>query len=209
MTEQTLEQLSALMDGELEHNAARFLLRRFDADTKLPQHWSRYHVTRACLRRQLNGAVMVDLAEAVMQCIENETISMPSRSATPWMRWVSGGAIAAAVAMAALLLPRPAGHPEPALSGATANLDSGRVAEPNLESRITPLLAQPPIATTASFDYSRPAAVYDPRFESYLIRHYEASGAVARSGLAPYVLLVEPTRQAPANTFQDKSANPP
>ncbi len=207
MTEQTLEQLSALMDGELEHNAARFLLRRCEADANLSQHWSRYHVTRACLRRQLDAAVTIDFAHAVMARIEKEVMTP---SSTRWMRWASGGAIAAAVAVVALLISRPAGYPDSSLRGVTANIEPSRAIEPAVESRTPLLLTTPPVVAAASFDYGQSLSPsYDPRFASYLNRH-EANGPGVHSGVAPYVLLIEPARQqTPAAAPQDKSANPP
>ncbi|HOV58400.1 MAG TPA: sigma-E factor negative regulatory protein, partial [Rhodanobacteraceae bacterium] len=52
MSEQLREQLSALMDGELDPDGARFLLRRIAADADLKRRWERQHLARAALRRQ-------------------------------------------------------------------------------------------------------------------------------------------------------------
>ena len=67
MNEHIDEQLSALMDGELERDQTRFVLRRASADTALPLRWERYHVTRQVLRRQdvvvlRHGRIVADRA---------------------------------------------------------------------------------------------------------------------------------------------------
>ena len=92
------EQLSALMDGELAKDELRFLLRRFDADADLAPNWSRYHVARYSLRRQEVLPLRGDFAEVILQRIGAETVHSP-RHRTAWLRWASGGAIAASVGM--------------------------------------------------------------------------------------------------------------
>src|SRR5690606_30357214 len=63
-----------------------------------------------------------------------------------------------------------------------------------------PLLApsQPVVASTSRTGIVLPGpvraepAAFDPQLRSYLIRHYEASGAAGRTGFVPYALLVVP-----------------
>jgi sigma-E factor negative regulatory protein RseA len=211
MTEEIQQQLSALMDGELDRDATRFLLKRMDSDASLAQRWSRYHIARACLRRQGEIAVGVDIASAVMQRIASESAAVPiARRFAPLLRWGAGGAIAAAVTVAALVVSRPSTLHAPEIATAAATAPVQRTAETRQEPR-SPMQQQPPLSM-ASFDYGSPM-VADPRLESYLIRHYQATGTPTRSGFVPYVFLVAPTQQnagsGEQNPQQDKSTNVP
>ncbi|HET9817651.1 MAG TPA: sigma-E factor negative regulatory protein [Rhodanobacteraceae bacterium] len=100
------EDLSALMDGELAAEPTRFLLRRLDHDPELGATWSRWHLIRACLAsdsaRMSAQQTDNDFAARVAAVLQTE----PTPQARPrhWARYVGGGAIAASVAVAALML---------------------------------------------------------------------------------------------------------
>lgn len=103
------EDLSALMDGELLPEPTRFLLRRLDHDPELSATWSRWHLIRACLtadpaRASAPGAGN-DFAGRVAAALQAE--SRPQGRRRHWVQYVGGGAIAAGVAVAALLLNAP------------------------------------------------------------------------------------------------------
>jgi sigma-E factor negative regulatory protein RseA len=109
MNKQIDEQLSALADGELERDQMRFLLRSVAVDPALPLRWERYHVARQALRRQETFVLRPGFAAAVMQQLAQEP-ALRARGGQ-WLRWGTGGAIAASVAVAALVLTRPAEAP--------------------------------------------------------------------------------------------------
>jgi len=147
MTDNQRENLSAGMDGELSKEELRFLLRRIDHDAALQQAWSRYHVARDGLRRQLPPLASDGFAARVMQAIEQERVVASGKPRRHWLHWSAGGAIAAGVAVAALMVAQPAGQPDhlspqmasvPAKaeqnSGALANVGAGApaVAPPGL-----------------------------------------------------------------------------
>lgn len=104
------EDLSALMDGELGAEPTRFLLRRLEHDPELGATWSRWHLIRACLAS--DSARMSaqrrdnDFAAGVAAALEAE--AAPQSRARHWARYLGGGAIAASVAVAALMLNAPA-----------------------------------------------------------------------------------------------------
>jgi sigma-E factor negative regulatory protein RseA len=106
MTEANMENLSAAMDGELSREELRFLLRRLDHDASMQQTWARYHVVGESLRRQLPPVASTGFASRVMIAIEGEqaVAKAPRRD---WLRLSLGGAIAAGVAMAALMVSQP------------------------------------------------------------------------------------------------------
>jgi sigma-E factor negative regulatory protein RseA len=212
MSQQFEEQLSAFMDGELGRDETRFLLRRADSDGQLAVRWSRYHVARQALRRQEIVALRVDFASSVMAELEAE--SAPQSARTPWLRWGSGGAIAAAVAVAALMVTRPAEQPQSPIAATTSPARTPQVATiaaPSASNDIAaanpafqaPLVPNSPIQTTAaslSTDVTEPVG-FDPRMQSYVIRHYQATGTTGQPDFVPYILLpVEPREaRAPQN----------
>lgn len=206
MSQQIQEQLSALMDGELPRDETLFLMRRIEGDRGLVQRWSAYHVCRQSLRRQEILPLRADFASGIMARIELEAAPESSRMA-PWLRWASGGAIAASVAVAALVIsapPNAPGLPGEAIVATPASSTPGVVAPlsnsasdfppPQVSS---PWAVQPASASTSGF--STPSTPIDPRLQSYLIRHYDAAGGAGQAGLMPYVLLIVPTQQQAAN----------
>lgn len=101
-TESQLESLSALCDGELGSDEARFLLRRLGQDSELRVQWYRVHRVRACIQREYPGPV--SLVEAVRLRLENEPLPVAEETRwRPWLRVGLGGAIAASVAMVAVV----------------------------------------------------------------------------------------------------------
>ncbi|HEY8327832.1 MAG TPA: sigma-E factor negative regulatory protein [Rhodanobacter sp.] len=113
MNQDTRENLSAGIDGELSKEQLRFLLRRLDHDASLQQAWTGYHIARDSLRRELPPMAQPGFAARVMLAIEQE--SKPAVASTRrnhWLRWSTGGAIAASVAAVALMIGQPTGDAE-------------------------------------------------------------------------------------------------
>ena len=210
MNEQIDEQLSTLMDGELERDQARFLLRRVVSDPSLPLRWERYHVARQVLRRQEILVLRPGFAALVMEQLAQEPV-LHARGGH-WLRWGAGGAIAASVAVAALVLTRPAAllpgstptvaartSPSTTIAAVPASAATTTLSSPS-EVRPPLLLPNAPLdVSPASFGGEiGSTAVLDPRLQSYVVRHYQAVGGNGQAGFVPYVLLTGPQRQADA-----------
>lgn len=99
------EELSAFMDGELGREPARFLLRRLDRDAAVMRRWGAWHIARASLQHDLPALTSAGFATRVAARIAAQPL--PASSGTRWLRWSTRGAIAAAVAVAALVLMPP------------------------------------------------------------------------------------------------------
>lgn len=203
MNEQIDERLSSLMDGELERDGVRFLLRSAAAD---PARWERYHVARQVLRRQELVALRPGFADAVMAALADEP-AMHARGPNRWLRWGAGGAIAASVAVFALVATRPAptgpGDAPVALRAPATVQGAAIAASPASATSMlgaTPDVRPPLLMPSGPVD-ALPASfgaeagqtiVLDPRLQSYLVRHYQAVGGNGSSGFTPYVLLTSP-----------------
>ena len=107
------QQLSALMDGDLAADEARFLLRRLQHDHELAGCWERWQLCGDVLRGQGRAPAPAGFAERVAQAIAAEsspaaTTASQAQAARPrnlLARW-GGGALAASVALVALFMAR-------------------------------------------------------------------------------------------------------
>ncbi|WP_259153354.1 sigma-E factor negative regulatory protein [Xanthomonas sp. 3793] len=102
------QQLSALVDGELNADESRFLLRRLAHDEELAGCHERWQLCGDVLRGAASAPAPLDFAARVRSAIADEPApqAQPSpRSAARW-RWGGGAAIAASVAAIALFMAR-------------------------------------------------------------------------------------------------------
>jgi len=201
MSEANREILSAGMDGELSREEIRFLLRRLEADPVLADTWARFHVARDGLRKQGTPLVSSDFASRVMAAIEAE----PGAAAAPrrrWLQWSAGGAIAASVAVAALMISQPAGNNR---SGTVDVAQSAPQLGDSPVADATPAPAAAPVAPQwlsggsmasqftqkAAFDSSEDggASAYLPRSTPYQIHRARAATAPEGNG---YMLMIRP-----------------
>ncbi len=106
------QQLSMLMDGELQADQARFLLRRLHHDGELGAQWDRWHLAGEVLRGRALAPVAADFAERIAIAIAGEAVPQRRASRTPWLRW-GGGALAASFAAFAVFVAWPQ-HPHSA-----------------------------------------------------------------------------------------------
>jgi len=102
------QQLSALVDGELPPDEARFLLRRLQHDVELGGCWERWQLCGDVLRGQAGALLPPGFAERVATAIALEPgVSTRVFASNPrWLRWGSSAALVASVAVIALLLVR-------------------------------------------------------------------------------------------------------
>jgi negative regulator of sigma E activity len=108
------QQLSALMDGDLPADEARFLLRRLQHDETLKAQWERWQWLGDALRGQAAAPAPAGFALRVSDAIASEkaaavsapVVLAPRRSRRVMLRW-GGAAVAASVALVALFITRP------------------------------------------------------------------------------------------------------
>ena len=185
------EQLSAMMDGELQRDVMRFVLKRCESENALGECWQRWHLAGEVMRGGRPIPLRVDLVRAVSLAIENETRPVAGVGRA-MLRWGGGFAIAASVALAALLVVRPNAGPEPTLSAdvpqaAAINRPAAMVAPSALREQDL----RPPYrldAQTVS-DEGMPyrSMRFDPRIESYLMAR-QGQRSFAPQHAVPYVL---------------------
>lgn len=106
------ETLSALFDGELSGDAARFALKRLGHDPQWRDAFGRWQLCGDMLRGQATAVATGDFAQRVASAIAHEhapTVvqSVPKATLLSGRRGWIGGALAASVAVAALFVARP------------------------------------------------------------------------------------------------------
>ena len=136
------EQLSAMMDGALSTDEARFLLRRMEHDDELADCWERWQFAGDALRGHAGRALPADFSRRVGRAIaddlalddvlEAQTLAVAAtpgaRRRRPLLGWGGGAALAASVALAALIgsrtLSSPDDAPQPVVATAPAPASS-------------------------------------------------------------------------------------
>ena len=112
MSDKSNEQISNLMDGELEINASKFLLKRMAADKSLSEKWESYHLIKSCLQRQAGEPLVIDVAAKVCQELSqqyddnSQTFESDGKQSNlhKWLKPVLGMGIAASVAFMSVFL---------------------------------------------------------------------------------------------------------
>lgn len=218
MNHDVRENLSAGIDGELSGEQLRFLLRRLDHEQPLQDTWTRYHLARDGLRRELPALAMADFASRVMLAIGQESVHVVTTRRQHWLRWSAGGAIAASVAAVALMVARPgtdvdrparlaaaaATRSQPASTNEPSRLVSGSqpgsasqaVVPPWLSGTSAGMLSQQASATLGSpFDINQSGASgphsngYAPLYRYRTLDNKDGS----------YLLLIDPQQSARSN----------
>ena len=221
MTEVNRENLSAGMDGQLSKEELRFLLRRFESDASLPQAWARYHVVRDGLRRELPSLASEGFAARVMLAIDQDTLITVAapHGRRRWLHWSAGGAIAASVAIAALLVTQPAGQEgsdrtsplvaannsaaPPVTQAVPVHNDVAPVQAPAWLNSYASLPSQLSQQASATIDASEGPLFYShsDRLSPYQVRGYR----VVNHGNGSY-LLISPDQPAPQQSLPQARA---
>lgn len=157
------EDLSALMDGELEAEPARFLLRRMERDPEMARTWSRWHLIRASLAQRAQASAHLDPWRLLSASNDDAFVArvMAQVSAQPrrhWARYIGGGAIAASVAAAALMLS------VPQTTSTDAHVANAPGRAPALAANRAVASAAPPRVAAASLAASAPWLDHQPSF---------------------------------------------
>jgi len=158
------QQLSAMLDGELSPDEAKFMLRRLQHDSDLADCWERWQVCGDMLRGQRNTLLPNDFAQRValavaggdgasMQAVAQERVARPR-----FARWGGGAAIAASVALLAVFasrqLPEPGALPDEAASAPLVAAASAPTASSSI---IEQIAADQPAVADAMADAGEPA----------------------------------------------------
>lgn len=168
---ESIENISALMDGELDESEARRDVGRLKIDESLRERWDEFHLVRdAMLGEPLLSSRFGE--NFSRRLAEEPTVLAPQRSTSRARRLTTYAMSAAASVSAAVLVAWVALAP-------TA---------PEQLVRTTPAVPVEQVSLS-----SVPS---DGRMNEYLLAHESFSPSTAWQGLAPYIRTVSATRQA-------------
>lgn len=171
------EELSALVDEEIESSERRRLLDELGGDAEARGTWSRYHLIGETLRS--------DPVAAARQAPSN-VVALPPTA--PWRAPLAGLAIAASVALLAVVfvLGRGPATTAPGFELNAEALPPAQSAEP------VTTVATAPVAAPYIDRAGEPAVVrgQDRRLDGYLVNFNEQRARVGVPGVHPYVRIV-------------------
>jgi sigma-E factor negative regulatory protein RseA len=179
MSDQPLEKLSALVDGELSAPLAAGLLDQVGQSPELRATWERYHLIGQALRREAVNPAACRVADAVGAAVVSEPIPIRRRPSRPRtyssLAPFGGAALAAAAAFLAIF--------------AVPNLFQGPDDEP-AESRGRQVAIWAPASGVAErrWDLVRPDVA--SKLDLFLVNHQESAPATGVKGMLPYATLV-------------------
>ncbi|MCD9028456.1 sigma-E factor negative regulatory protein [Luteimonas sp. BDR2-5] len=174
------QQLSAMLDGELSQDQARFMRRRLQHDVELSACFERWQVCGDVLRGRRVSLLPTDFAERVTRGIaagDSVAVVAADVARRPrLLRWGGGAALAASVALVALFVGRTsvpgelgnadelpqvasvaAGNADGAVAGASDAVAEGRAGDPLADAGA--MLAQAPAEAPQSPDAAAALAV--------------------------------------------------
>ncbi len=104
MSDNKIESLSALMDGELDELALHRTLKDAGDSSELKETWSRFHIGSDAMKGSVSDFSHIDISGAVSAAIEHESFEASSSSkGRTWLKAVGGLSIAASVTFAVVL----------------------------------------------------------------------------------------------------------
>ena len=211
MTVQTnQEQLSALMDGELDAQQCDFLIRMLSREPSMQHSWHRYHVARACMQQEFDGCTsLVGRVRLALEEVEPDRASF--WSGNTWLRTGVGGALAACVALVAVvgLNTRLAPTPEADLDQAPGFVSQSTSLDRQFSQQAVPVsLSDLPASSSpisASQLVAQPFADTRARIDRYLIQNTQSASTNRTPAFSP--ILAVPLQSAEtAEAANDESA---
>lgn len=194
MTQQIGEQISALMDGELDAREVELLVKRLGRDDEHRDTWCRYHVIGEAMRSNLPGAMPFDLAARVSAAIANESLPAPSLARRRWLRPAAGIAVAASVAGGILLGfgPQQGVAPGVVTVASSVPVPAAVLVEPPSRVVATAAVRAVPVAAFPDAAPEPAQGRWKSRepLSSYVVSHNESATMNQMSGVLPYVRMV-------------------
>ena len=184
MSNKQVEELCALMDGELQRSEARFVLKSLGHDRQLVSRWKRYHFSRAVLRGDDLGN-WVCLSDRISVAIAREPTptrdhARASGIMPAWLRPVAGFAVAASVAIAAFTL-----------------VQNERV-NPVVDHTVTDVSLTGSALVPTMAVRAQPVSMYNRRLQDLVMRHKLVASPRRGRDLAPFVYMVTTPIRDPA-----------
>lgn len=175
MSDHRLEELSALVDGDLPRDRRQLMMHSLREDAALRAAWSRYHLIGEAMRSDLPARVDHGLADRVSAALQSEPAILAPR-ARNYVKPLAGLAVAASVALVAVL-------------GVQRSQMSTQEAMQRPMAQATPMGVQPQVVE-ASQPIDGQAAAINRLLNRYLVNHNELRANAPMQGMLPYARVV-------------------
>lgn len=196
MSEQSREQISALMDGELLGDNHLYIMNALSSNREFRKSWCHYHLIGESLRGNLPSHYDPGLAERISMAIKDEPVIMAPEtgrfSLKDYFKPALGFAIAASVTVVVIFSVRQTSE--------IPSLDSTQTAAVQQQSPTinSPVNQQARVATvsTATDNPQQVIRTYktptdaQSRLNRYLVNHNEYRTNTGVQGMLPYVRIV-------------------
>lgn len=183
MTEQIREQISAIMDGEMESKSCGTSIK----SEEFKQAWNRYHLISDCFHNRIPEHHDFTLSQKISESIQSEpTILAPTpKPFTKYAKPLAGMVVAASVAAMAILGIQKIQSPQQNLSIQSTPLAQVQLPQQPIEYGVPLQFPEPGEA--------RPVQVQmqsDMRINRYLLNHNEYRTSMGVGGVTPHVHMV-------------------
>lgn len=204
------EQLSALMDDQLEDDQLRFLLQGLKNDSDARQKWRRYHMIGDAMRGASSRSLETDLSAAVMAEISVD--QQPTQhfaddgglSAEPaWVKRLVSFAVAASVATVAVFVANDQGLFDPATDGPAyvASVADNRLASSDAVNSSPAFMSDIQASTVASSvaEWNEVPSDIQRKLNQYLLNPAPTVAGIPTQDLSQFIRLVGYREQADAD----------
>ena len=180
MSDEIREQLSTLLDDELDKLERPLLLGRLQRDAQLRECMGRYQLIGEVMRGS-GQLETLDVADRVQAALAADPVmdvdNLPEAAASRWWKPLAGFAVAASVALVAVLSVTSIQEPETQTTPVVAAVETttGSVAE---------------VARVSDGEWDRIEPKIDQRLSAYLVNHNEYTASRGVQGVMPYVRIV-------------------
>ncbi len=202
MSEDKMERISALMDGELDSRERNIAIENIELDPETKRSWQRYHIIGDTMRNTMPASVKPDLATRLNEMLEHEpTVLAPKRKnkfiSRDFTKPLAGLAVAASVTAVAIFGIQNSNQQTPDLEGGAPDIAANG-------SQISPIddnIGFAPI-TESSMVNVIPSTVrtvkYEPventleakRLNPYILNHNQVNSRMGVQGVSPNARLV-------------------
>lgn len=224
---QGMETLSALFDGELQGDAARFAMKRLGHDLQWRQAFGNWQLLGDALRGQASSVAPSGFAARVAVAVSAEPVAVAAPSGAPAAaisaapavsvtrrKWIGGAALAASVAMVAMFVARPFSQDSATMPGAATPAPTELATAPTLPpapatSALPDTAIQMSAAALAVAEVPRRAGERRSRGQSQraaLRAPKRQMAAPAIAGVATAAAVAEPAQHSSANPFRPQPA---
>lgn len=187
------EQLSALMDDQLEADQLRFLLQGLKDDDEAREKWRRYHVIGEALRGAPARSLEADFSAAVMAEIESDSVSSNNNDGLSnepaWVKRLVSFAVAASVATVAVFVANDRGAFEDSQTPAAIVASVPVEASLSNSANSSPVLQASTVASSVA-QWSEVPSDIQQKLDRYLLNHAQSATGVPGQNMSQYIRLV-------------------